>query len=195
MLMAVKELILVGGPNGAGKTTFAMEDLARHGGVYLGADAIAAEISPGNPAAAAMEAGRLFLTRLDELLAADGRIIVESTLAGKSLARYLLRASQAGYFIKIVFVFLDSPDENVRRVRERVKKGGHDVPEEDIRRRFSRSFHNFWHLYRELADAWAVVYNQVDRPEFVAVGNRAETIVRSIDPYIQFRLLVDPPPS
>jgi predicted ABC-type ATPase len=189
--MPTRELILVGGPNGAGKTTFALEEVAHNGGIYLGADAIAAELAPQDPASAAIEAGRIFLQRLSAYLSSDGRIVVESTLAGKSLARYLERAKAAGFTITVVFVFLDSADENVARVRERVKKGGHDVPEADIRRRFSRSFHNFWHLYRALAHEWYVVYNQFNQPEVIAFGNLADTTVVNVDPYIQLRLIID----
>jgi predicted ABC-type ATPase len=189
--MAKRELILVGGPNGAGKTTFALEDVARRGGFYLGADAIAAELSPENPALAAIVAGRKFLERFDQLIQTEQRLVVESTLAGKSLAHRIQEAKQTGFTIKMIFVFVDSADENVNRVRQRVKKGGHDVPEEDIRRRFGRSFHNFWHLYRALADEWHVIYNQLERPDVIAVGSQSDITVLSIDPYIQFRLLVD----
>lgn len=189
--MTTRQLILVGGPNGSGKTTFSMEDLARHGGVYFGADAIAAELSPANPAAAAIEAGRLFLQRIEAALHAEQRLVVESTISGKSLAKFLKRAKQNSYHITIQYVFLGSPDECVARVRQRVGKGGHDVPEDDIRRRYWRSLHNFWNLYRELADDWVVIYNQLEQPEIVAVGDTEQTIHLNTDLYIQFRLLVE----
>lgn len=157
--MDKRQLIVVGGPNGAGKTTFAMEDLARRGGVYLGADAIAAELSPGDPAAAAIEAGRLFLERFDQLIQNEQRVIVESTLAGKSLARMITSAKDAGLQIEINFIFIDSEDMSLNRVRQRVRNGGHDVPEIDVRRRFVRTIANFWKIYRPLADDWFLFYN------------------------------------
>ena len=189
--MTTRQLIIVGGPNGAGKTTFAMEDLARRGGVYLGADAIAAELSPNDPAAAAIEAGRLMVERLEALLLIEQRTVLESTISGKSLAQFIRRAKQVGFHITVQYVFLDSPDDCIFRVQQRVLKGGHDVPAGDVRRRYWRSLHNFWNLYRELADEWVVIYNQLERPEIVAVGDPTQIIVRNIDPYIHFRLLVD----
>src|SRR5690348_16225306 len=114
--MTTRQLIIVGGPNGAGKTTFAMEDLARRGGVYLGADAIAAELSPGNPAAAAIEAGRILVERLEELLLKDQRTVLESTISGKSLAQFIRRAKTAGFHITVQYVFLASAEDCVYRV-------------------------------------------------------------------------------
>jgi predicted ABC-type ATPase len=65
---------------------------------------------------------------------------------------FVRRAKLAGYLVTIVFIYLDSADTSVARVRERVRRGGHDVPESDIRRRFHRCFSNFWRIYREIAD-------------------------------------------
>ena len=116
-----------------------MMDLARHGGVYLGADAIAAEISPHDVASAAVEAGRQFLLRFEQLVQTEERIIVESTLAGKSLARHLQMAKELGFEIKIKFIFVDAPEVSLIRVKQRVARGGRHVPDEDVRRRFCRS--------------------------------------------------------
>lgn len=168
--MDKRQLIIVGGPNGAGKTTFAMEDLARRGGVYLGADAIAAEISPENPAAAAIEAGRLFLERFDQLIQTEQRLIVESTLAGKSLLRLIADAKAIGFLIKMKFIFVGSAETSLIRIKQRVDRGGHDVPEEDVRRRFSRSLVNFWTKYRLLADDWLLIYNSSNGPLRIADG-------------------------
>jgi len=105
-------------------------------------------------------------------------LIVESTLAGKSLRNLIGDAKSAGYEVTIVFVFLDSADSCVERVRQRVQLGGHDVPESDIRRRFPRATTNFWRSYRMLADFWLLVYNSNTSPENVAFGNDRNTIVR-----------------
>ncbi len=158
-MMAQKQLLLVGGPNGAGKTTFATQFLAQRPGVYLGADAIAAELSPHDPYAARIEAGRQFLHRLDELLAGDQDFIIESTLAGLSLRHALECAREAEFEVIVAFVFIPTPDFSVARVAERVRKGGHNVPETDVRRRFTRTAVNFWNVYRQLADEWQLFYN------------------------------------
>jgi predicted ABC-type ATPase len=117
--MADKLLYIVGGPNGAGKTTFAEELLRVEDLEYLGADKIAAELSPANPAAAAVEAGREFLVRTDDALVAGRSCIIESTLSGRSLLRTIGQARDLGYEIAIQFVFLESAASSLARVRER----------------------------------------------------------------------------
>jgi predicted ABC-type ATPase len=142
--MSKPELIIVGGANGSGKTTLALKYAAWQRCLYLGADAIAEEISPGHPERAAISAGKEFVHRMAAALRDFKTIIVESTLAGRSLRRQILDAREAGFAVSIAYVFLDSADACVQRVSERVQKGGHLVPEPDIRRRFVRSLANFW---------------------------------------------------
>ena len=91
----------------------------------------------------------------------------------------------------VVFVFLDSPDACVDRVRQRVQLGGHDVPEVDIRRRFSRAITNFWTTYRILADYWLLVYNSDTTPENVAFGNNQNTIIRIRHRFNLFQSIVE----
>ncbi len=168
--MPTKKLIVVGGPNGAGKTTFVEEYLRRNPIEYLGADLIAAELSPGNPAIAAIAAGREFLRRVNEKIAGNDSFIVETTLLGKSFRHALIDANKAGFVTIIHFVFTAGPDACVSRVAERVRRGGHRVPEVDVRRRFSRSLGNFWTLYRPLVDEWVLTYNADDASVHVAHG-------------------------
>ena len=131
--MASPTVLIVGGPNGAGKTTLAEPYAEQKNQSYLAADRIAEEIDPDDPYAVRMAAGRQFLRRLDAFI--DDRIsfVVESTLAGRGLAQAVDRMNGAGYVTRIAFVFLDSVNRCVRRVQERIRKGGHAVPEEDIR--------------------------------------------------------------
>ncbi len=91
----------------------------------------------------------------------------------------------------IVFAFLDSADSCVERVRQRVQLGGHDVPETDVRRRFSRAITNFWHTYRLLAEFWLLVYNSDTTPENVAFGNDQNTIVRIRHHFDLFQSIVE----
>ncbi|QDU26909.1 hypothetical protein ETAA8_19930 [Anatilimnocola aggregata] len=188
--MSARELIIVGGPNGAGKTTFALEDLARRGGVYLSADAIAAEISPGNPTAAAIEAGRLFIERFALLLQSDGRLIVESTIAGKSSSRMLFTARQRGFAVTLVFVFLASQESSLSRIHARVLNGGHNVLASDVRRRFPRAIANFWNIYRLLADDWLLVYNGQEELIAVAYGVVDQVLTLDENCYAQFHRLL-----
>jgi predicted ABC-type ATPase len=189
--MAIKELIVVSGPNGAGKTTFAEEYSACHGCDYVGADAIAAELSPDDPARAQIAASREFLQRIDGIVATSHRLVVESTLSGRTFQHVLRNAKSDGFEITIVYLFLGSANTCVDRVHQRVLKGGHDVHEKDIRRRFTRSIRNFWNLYRPLSDHWLLIYNSGNQPQDVAVGTSNEISVRDVEMYAQFQLLIE----
>lgn len=184
--MAGKELVIVGGANGVGKTTVAVEYAAKHDCLYLGADAIATEIASDVPELAAVAAGRELRQRLDIALCRQESFVLESTFSGRTLLRTVRQARNAGFVIIIVYLFLDSPDRCVERVRERVQKGGHLVPEADIRRRFPRSIQNFWRLYRPLADHWVLVYNSGNQPLDVAAGTAEDLSVRDPDLYNAF---------
>jgi predicted ABC-type ATPase len=97
----------------------------------------------------------------------------ETTLASRTFAPWLKRLASNGYRIVLGFVWVRSPDISVDRVAARVESGGHDVPEADVRRRWSRSVYNFWNLYLPLADRWYVYDNSVGgRPIRIALGGR-----------------------
>lgn len=167
---AEKRLFVVGGPNGAGKTTFALDYCKETGLLYLGADDIAARLRSGAPQEVAIEAGRSFSRKLDAALEAGESLVVESTLSGKSFYRYLAQANRLGYWTQALFVTLDSPDLCIHRVAARVRRGGHDVPVADIRRRFLRSHQNFWGTHRLEANSWHLYSNSRNDFRTVASG-------------------------
>lgn len=152
-------LLILGGANGSGKTTVAREFAALKNLPYLGADEIAAKIDSTDPASVAIEAGREFVNRIASFLDEKVSFILESTLSGKSLRRWVEKAVKNGYTVEIIFVYLDSPELCIQRVKERVAKGGHHVPEADIVRRWERSNLNFWRSYSRLAHRWTLVNN------------------------------------
>ena len=168
------EALIVAGPNGAGKTTFAEEYVAEHPRPFLSADAIAQRLRPARPAQAWLQAGRAFFAELDALIRSGESFVVESTLAGLGYGRILERLKEVGYTVTIAFLFLESPASCVARVEERVRKGGHDVPRDDIVRRFHRSKRNFWNVYRHMADFWILVYNASEGFQDVATGEGAQ---------------------
>ncbi|HEX6902023.1 MAG TPA: AAA family ATPase [Thermoanaerobaculia bacterium] len=165
-----KNLIVVAGPNGAGKTTFVRDYLEQDPRAFLSADDLAAKISPDRPEAARIEAGREFSRQLRARIKAGESFAIEATLAGLTLQQVIREARKEGYWISIVFIFLESSQACVKRVRERVQKGGHNVPEADILRRFVRSKRNFWQTYRAQSDVWFLFYNASDVFQQVAFG-------------------------
>lgn len=152
---------IVAGPNGAGKSTFAEAFLPRETGclLFVNSDMIARGISPFSPEHAGMEAGRIFFQKIDEYASRRVTFAFESTLSGTAHARRIERFRSNGYQIVIYYLTLSSVELAVERVQNRVREGGHPVPEEDIRRRFTRSWHNFCELYKPLADEWIVFDN------------------------------------
>ena len=153
--------VIIAGPNGAGKTTFACEYLPNEAGMlhFVNADLIAAGLSPLKPKLAMLAAGRLMLREIDRLASARESFAFESTLSGRSYLSRIRRWKASGYRIEILFLKLDSPNLALARIRARVKQGGHPVPRADVLRRFERSWRNFLHQYRPLADAWAIYDN------------------------------------
>jgi predicted ABC-type ATPase len=157
---APPRVIIFAGPNGAGKSTHADAILAALGiPTFVNADYIARGLSGRNAEAVAMMAGRIMLTRLKELAAAQQDFAFESTLSSRSFAPFLRRLKAQGYQVAIYYFSLASPSLAVRRVKLRVAMGGHDVPADVIRRRFDRSLYNFFSLYTPLADRWVVFDN------------------------------------
>ncbi len=175
-----KNVIIIAGPNGSGKSTFVSEYLRDSEiSVYIGADAIAERLvsRPEDMDSVKVQAGRLFIKEIQELIQNSTDFIVEVTLAGKGLARTISQLKDAGYTVTIVFIFLKSAETSVARVRNRVQGGGHHVPTEDVIRRFYRSKYNFWYTYRNLVDRWSLFYNSTEHFQKVASGQGNEVKV------------------
>ena len=163
-------IYLIAGCNGAGKTTFARQFLLKEVGCvnFLNADYLALGLSPLSPEVAAMKAGRLLLAEFKLLVARTETFALESTLSGLTYLRLLRNAKRLGFRIYVHYLWLSSPAIAIARVRERVKKGGHNVPVPDIRRRFGRGRQHFVHDYAPLADRWALWDNETSPPRLVA---------------------------
>ncbi len=184
------QLLVCGGPNGAGKTTLARECALETGFEYLGADEIAERIAPGNAVNARIEAGRIFLSAIESHLSARQSMVVETTLSGLTFRNAILTARSQGFEISIAYVFLDTADVCVARVKERVRKGGHHVPEVDVRRRFTRSGVNFWNIYRKMADNWVLLYNGLGQLQDVAAGALEDISVRNPSLFSEFMTIL-----
>ncbi len=167
-----KRILIIAGPNGAGKTTFAREFLPNEAAcpTFVNADLIAAGLSPFNPDAAAVRAGRLMLTELDALAARGESFAFETTLSGLGYLRRIRGWRQAGYRVELVFVSLPAPETAIDRVAERVALGGHHIPADVIRRRFHAGRENFERLYKPAVDGWAEYDGSRRPPVLIAEG-------------------------
>lgn len=170
-------VVVLAGPNGAGKSTAASALL--HGTLavnqFVNADAIAKGLAGFAPETVAMRAGRIMLDRLKELAANRENFAFETTLASRSFAPWLKTLAETGYRFHLVFLWLPTADMAVGRVANRVKMGGHDVPEETIRRRYAAGLRNFHCLYRPISTSWRVYDNSEDRkPRLIARGGGSD---------------------
>jgi predicted ABC-type ATPase len=165
-------VVVIAGPNGAGKSTTAPRLLQDALAVseFVNADAIALGLSAFRPESAALAAGRAMLTRLRVLAQARADFAFETTLASRSFAPWLARLREAGYHVHVAFLSLPDPDLAVARVAERVRSGGHDVPEDVVRRRFAAGLAAFFDLYTPIADTWQMLDNSVSpEPRLIAI--------------------------
>lgn len=166
------KVVIIAGPNGAGKTTFAREFLPHeaHCPTFLNADLIAAGLSPFQPEVAAIHAGRLMLSEMDNQILMRRSFAFETTLSGRLYVRKIREWQALGYHVKLVFLRLPLADMAVARVAVRVAQGGHNIPETIIRRRFSAGLDNFERIYRSLVDAWVVYDNSGSTPILLEWG-------------------------
>jgi len=181
----VPNLYIIAGCNGAGKTTASFTILPEmlNCKEFVNADSIAAGLSPFNPESVAIEAGRLMVLRIHELMEAGIDFAFETTLATRSYVSLVRKAQDAGYKVTLLFIWIDSPTTAVQRVAERVVKGGHNIPSEVIERRYHRGLFNLINLYIPICDTWMVVNNEGVTPEPIAEGRlNSENII--INQYI-----------
>jgi len=157
-----KDIFILGGPNGAGKTTAAEVLLPEklHIRAFLNADEIAMGISPENVEAVAFEAGRVMIEQMRVMVRDGQSFAIETTCAGKSYVRLLKECQREGWRISLIFLWLPSPEYSIARVARRVSQGGHDIPDDVIRRRYLTGLWNMRHLYLPLADDSTIYDNR-----------------------------------
>jgi predicted ABC-type ATPase len=170
---------IIAGPNGAGKTTFALEylpkvALCRH---FINADLIAAGLSPLAPEQQLLAASRLFLHEIEEHIVAGQDFAFETTLAGRSYLKLIHRLQARGWRVELIYLALPNAEMSRLRVAERVAHGGHDIPADDIARRFPRSLYNLFQLFSPLADQTFCFMNNDRVPELVFQQNVEQRLV------------------
>ncbi|HEY1191432.1 MAG TPA: zeta toxin family protein [Gemmata sp.] len=167
------QVAVLAGINGAGKTT-ASQHLLRDAmriNSFTNADAIARGLNAFNVESVAAKAGRIMLDHLHELAAARQSFAFETTLSGRAYAPWLRKLAHEGYAVHLLYYWLDSADMAIRRVAERVQAGGHHVPEDTVRRRYTRSVGNFLELYRPVVTTWQVYDNTDYKRRLIAFNN------------------------
>lgn len=171
----MNKIIVIAGPNGAGKTTFARSFLPTEAQCprFINADLIAAGLSPFAPEAEAIKAGRLMLQEIAACVERRESFAFETTLSGQAYLRHIAEWRSLGYHVSLFFLGLPTADMAVARVAERVRQGGHHIPEAVIRRRFVAGRENFEEAYRDAVDAWAVYDNSGDDPVLIEWGEKA----------------------
>ena len=173
-------LYVIAGPNGVGKTTFAnkyLPDEARQS-EFVNADLIARGLSPYDPEAVAIEAGKIALKRIRELIQGQIGFTWETTMSGRTAVSWLKQAHDAGYVLKTYFLWVRDPEVVLRRIRQLVVEGGHNIAEDVSRRRFFKTIQNFFTIYRPVMDSWKLYENDEPGPRLVAVEKLKRLVVR-----------------
>lgn len=154
-------LYVIAGCNGAGKTTASFTVLPEmlKCREFVNADEIAAGISPFNPEGVAIQAGRLMIDRIIQLLKDGETFAFETTLATRSYVKLIQQAKKRGYFITLLFFSLSTPEQAQRRVAQRVSMGGHNIPSDVIVRRYEAGLQNLFQLYMPVCDYWTLYDN------------------------------------
>jgi predicted ABC-type ATPase len=173
-------VVVVAGPNGAGKSTTAPALVRDLLGVstFVNADVIAQGLSGFDPNQVAVEAGRIMLRHLRELADQGLDFAFETTLASRTFAPWLRTLKERhGYQVIIFFLWLPTVKQAIARVKDRVSRGGHAVPDSVIRRRYHRGLTNFCNLYEPIADAWSISENSASSgPSIVALRDLNGTL-------------------
>jgi predicted ABC-type ATPase len=167
-----KKIIIIAGPNGAGKTTFARSFLPQEAQCprFINADLIAAGLAPFAPETAAIKAGRLMLEEIANCARRGESFAFETTLSGLAYIAHIKAWRGAGYHVSLFFLSLPDAEVAIARVAGRVRQGGHNIPEDVIRRRFAAGLHNFEKAYKPAVDAWAKYDNEGESPILLEWG-------------------------
>ena len=166
--MKTKYLYLIAGANGSGKSTLASELLPAKDLEFLNADDIAKEICPEHLESVRISAGKEVYNRLNIFFEKGISFAIETTLSGGNHIKTIKRAKELNYEVTLIYSFVESPEMCIKRIKARVLNGGHNIPDEDVIRRFYRSKNNFWLKYKDIVDEWAVFYN--GESQFVQVA-------------------------
>ena len=185
-------LYIISGPNGSGKTTASYSVLPEllDCSEFVNSDEFAKHLSPFAPESAYITASRLMLRKVQYLFDRREDFCIETTLATRSLLKMARSAQRKGYYVTVLYFWLNSPDIAIQRVAARVQAGGHDIPEETIRRRYQMGLNYLFHSYMPTCDKWILADNSVPPFQIIAEGNKKGLTIRDRDRYQTVRALV-----
>lgn len=168
--MKDKNLYIIAGCNGAGKTTASFTILPEiiDCKEFVNADEIARGLSPFQPEKVSFEAGRIMLNRINELLEKNESFAFETTLSTRSHKTKILKAKEQGYTVTLLFFWLENSELAIERVETRVKEGGHNIPKDVIKRRYSKGIKNLFEMYLEIVDGTLIFDNSYGKHELIA---------------------------
>lgn len=177
----MKRLFIISGCNGAGKTTASYTILPEilKCEEFVNADEIARGISPFNPDAASIQAGRLMLNRIDELISKGIDFAFETTLSTRSYKNLVNLAQTNGYQVTLLFFWLRTTELAIKRVETRVKEGGHNIPENVIIRRYENGLRNFFQIFKPIVDEWLFIDNSGEPYELIAEKSVSNSLIHN----------------
>lgn len=178
-ICCVPTLYIIAGPNGAGKTTASYNLMPQmiNCKEYVNADEIARGLSPFNPEGVAIEAGRIMLERIEELVEHNDTFALETTLTTKYYVNLINRCKAKGYEISLIYFYLKDVQISINRVKERVANGGHNIPTDVIERRYPKGLKNLVNLFIPICNYWIVADNtSYLKTERIAEGSGLEAM-------------------
>lgn len=172
----LKNLYIIAGCNGAGKTTASMSILPEvlHCKEFINADEIARGLSPLNVESVSLEAGRLMLKRIDDLLEAEKTFAIETTLTTSSYVQLVKQAQKKGYKVNLLFFWLNSVELAKERVKQRVAEGGHNIPKNVIERRYVNGIKNLFELFLPIIDSCVIYDNSNNQESPIEIAKKSQ---------------------
>lgn len=178
-------MFIIAGPNGSGKTTASYTLLPEmlECSEFVNSDEFAKSLSPFDPSAASVNASRKMLQKIDYLMARGMDFCVETTLATRTLLGIIRTAQEKNYTVTIIYFWINSAELAISRVRKRVLSGGHNIPEETVRRRYSVGLKYFFDIYSKACDRWVLVDNSQTPFTVIAQGDATGSYVHRQDSF------------
>ena len=188
-------LYILSGCNGAGKTTASYTLLPEmlECREFVNSDEFAKSLSPFDPSAASVSASRYMLLKIRYLLSKRSDFSIETTLATRSLLNIIKEAKNLGYTVTLLYFWLNTPELAIKRVQARVQAGGHNIPEDTVRRRYVMGLKYFFEIYAPISDRWVLADNSKTPFTVVAEGNTKDTYIRDESRYQRIRDICYPP--